>query len=38
MKGQIDLDRLMKVLSEILSDNYGVKITLTARLKEEAAA
>lgn len=38
MEGQIDLNRLMKVLSEILSDKYGVKITLTTKLKEEAAA
>lgn len=37
MEGQIDIDKLMKSLSEILSDKYGVKITLTARLKEEAA-
>lgn len=33
----LNIDRLMKVLSEILSDKYGVKITLTARRKEEAA-
>lgn len=30
-----DIDRLMKVMSEILSDMYGVKITMTARRKEE---
>lgn len=33
-----DVDRLMKVMSEILSDRYGMKITMTATLKEEAAA
>ena len=38
MKGQIDVDKLMKVLSEILSDKYGAKITLTAVRKEEATA
>lgn len=26
----ISVDRLMQVLSEILSDKYGAKITLTA--------
>lgn len=26
----INVDRLMQVLSEILSDKYGAKITLTA--------
>ena len=33
-----DVDRLMKVMSEILSDRYGMKITMTATPKEEAAA
>lgn len=33
-----DIDRLMKVMSEILSDRYGVKITMTAVPKDEAAA
>ena len=33
-----DVERLMKVMSEILSDKYGVKITMTAVPKEEAAA
>ena len=36
--GQISVDKLMKTLSEILSDKYGAKITLTARPKEEVAA
>ena len=38
MKGQIDIDKLMKTLSEILSDKYGAKITLTVERKEKAAA
>lgn len=33
-----DVERLMKVMSEILSDKYGVKVTMTAVPKEEAAA
>lgn len=33
-----DVDRLMKVMSEILSDKYDMKITMTAVPKEEAAA
>lgn len=32
-----DIERVMKVMSEILSDKYDVKITLTVRKKEEAA-
>jgi len=32
-----DVDRLMKVMSEILSDKYDVKITLTAVPKEKVA-
>ena len=34
-----DVERLMKVMSEILSDKYDVKITMTAvpKKKEEAA-
>ena len=35
---EIDINRLMEALSDILSDQYGVKVTLTARPKEEAAA
>lgn len=38
MKGQINIDKLMKTLSEILSDKYGAKITLTVKRKEEVAA
>lgn len=34
--GQIDIHRLMAVMSEILSDKYDCKITLTARPKEAA--
>lgn len=30
-----DVDKLMKVMSEILSDKYGMKITLTAVPKEK---
>lgn len=33
-----DVDRLMRVMSEILSDKYGVKITMTAVPREEAVA
>lgn len=33
-----DIERLTKVMSEILSDKYGMKITMTAIPKEEAAA
>lgn len=33
-----DVERLMKVMSEILSDKYDMKITMTAIPKEEAAA
>lgn len=32
-----DIDRLMKVLSEILSDKYGCKVTLTAVPKDQVA-
>lgn len=32
-----DVDRVMMVMSEILSDKYDAKITLTAVRKEEAA-
>lgn len=37
MQDKLNVDRLMKVMSEILSDKYDVKITLTARRKEEMA-
>lgn len=33
-----DIERLMKVMSEILSDRYDMKITLTAVPKDETAA
>ena len=32
----IDINRLMRVLSDILSDKYDMNITLTARKKEES--
>lgn len=32
-----NIDRLMQVMSEILSDKYDAKITLTAVPKKEAA-
>lgn len=32
-----DIDRLMKVMSEILSDKYNAKITLTAVPRDKAA-
>lgn len=38
MEGQISMDKLLQVLSEILTDRHGVKITLTARPKKEAAS
>ena len=38
MEGQIDVNKLMKTLSNILSDKYGAKITLTVKRKEEVAA
>lgn len=33
-----DIERLMKVMSEILSDLYGCKITMTAIPKDKTAA
>lgn len=33
-----DINKLMQVMSEILSDRYDMKITMTAVPKEEAAA
>lgn len=32
----IDVNKLMKTMSEIFSDLYGCQITMTARLKEDA--
>lgn len=37
MEGEINVHKLMQVMSEILSDLYDMDITLTARPKEEAA-
>ena len=34
MQGQISVHKLAQVLSEILSDEYGVKVTITLRPKE----
>lgn len=34
---KLNVDRMMRIMSEILSDKYDVNITLTARRKEEAA-
>lgn len=34
---KLNIDRMMRIMSEILSDKYGAQITLTARKKEEAA-
>lgn len=33
-----DVERLMKVMSEILSDKYDMKITMTAEPKEKEEA
>ena len=33
-----DIQKVMKVLSEILSDRYGIKITMTAVPKNEKPA
>lgn len=33
-----DVKKLMQVMSEILSDKYGMKITMTAVPKDQAAA
>lgn len=37
MEGTFDIPKLMRVLSEVLSDKYNMEITLTARLKEDAS-
>lgn len=37
MPSKFDIDKVMRVMSEILSDKYGVKVTLTARRKEAQA-
>lgn len=36
--GQISVHKLMAVLSDILSERYGCKITMTARPKDGAEA
>ena len=34
MTNKLNIDRLMKTLSEILSEKYGCKVTITAVPKE----
>lgn len=34
MENKLNVDKLMKVLSEILSEKYGCKVTITATPKE----
>ena len=34
---ELNIDRMMRIMSEILSDKYDANITLTARRKEEVA-
>lgn len=36
--GQICVHKLMAVLSDILSEKYGCKITMTARPKDDSEA
>lgn len=33
----LNIERMLQIMSEILSDRYGVKVTMTVRRKEEAA-
>lgn len=35
MENRLNIDRMMKTLSEILSDKYGCKVTITATPKEK---
>lgn len=35
MANKINIDRLMTTLSEILSEKYGCKVTITATPKED---
>lgn len=35
MENRLNIDRMMKTLSEILSEKYGCKVTITAVPKEE---
>ena len=37
MEGKISIEKLMNVMSEILSDRYALDITLTVRAKERVA-
>lgn len=34
MENKLNIDRMMKTLSEILSEKYGCKVTITATPKE----
>ena len=36
MANQLNIDRMMKALSEILSEKHGCKVTITATPKEKA--
>lgn len=36
MANRVNVELLMRSLSEIMSDKYGVEVTYTATLKEEA--
>lgn len=33
----LNIDRMLQIMSEILSDRHGVQVTMTARKREEAA-
>lgn len=35
MENRLNIDRMMKTLSEILSEKHGCKVTITAVPKEE---
>ena len=35
MANQLNVDKLMKTLSEILSEKYGCKVTITATPKDK---
>ena len=35
MENKLNMDRFMKTLSEILSEKYGCKVTITAVPKEQ---
>lgn len=36
MENKLNVDRMMKALSEILSEKYGCKVTITATPKKHA--